>query len=173
MLATRPSLANDHPIFGSGAFSGRLKIMRAMPLHVEAILHDLRDRAVAIDLQEMVDPVGQAKQLLHYSTEAWVVYFEGKPAVLWGVFSDTLLSNEATIWTVTTSVVDKHPFMFLRGSQELLKYLLTNYSKLTGTVEVGYERSEKWLKWLGFKVGPVVVREGVKMRKFERSREDV
>jgi hypothetical protein len=92
-------------------------------LHVECIMQDLRARAVAVDLQEMVDPVGQAKELVHYSTEAWVVYFEGRPAVLWGVFSDTLLSDEATIWTVTTSVVDQYPFMFLRGSQELLKYL--------------------------------------------------
>jgi hypothetical protein len=54
-------------------------------------MKDLRARAVAVDLQEMVDPVGQAKQLMHYSTEAWVVYFEGRPAVLWGVFSDTLV----------------------------------------------------------------------------------
>jgi hypothetical protein len=147
--------------------------MRATPLHVELIMQDLRARAVAIDLQEMVDPVGQAKQLMHYSTEAWVVYFEGRPAVLWGVFSDTLLSDEATIWTVTTSVVDQYPFMFLRGSQELLKYLLGKYSKLAGTVEVGYERSEKWLRWLGFKIGPTVLCEGVAMHRFERSREDV
>jgi hypothetical protein len=147
--------------------------MRAMPLHVEEVMRDLRARAVAIDLQEMVDPIGQAKQLLHYSTEAWVVYFEGRPAVLWGVFSDTLLSDEATVWTVTTSVVDCHPFMFLRGSQELLKYLLDRYSKLVGTVEVGYERSEKWLRWLGFTVGPLVMREGKLMRKFERSRDNV
>jgi hypothetical protein len=147
--------------------------MRAMPLHVDEIMKDLRARAVAVDLQEMVDPVGQAKQLMHYSTEAWVVYFEGRPAVLWGVFSDTLLSDEATIWTVTTSVVDLHPFMFLRGSQELLKYLLSKYGKLVGTVEIGYERSEKWLKWLGFKMGPLVMREGIAMRRFERSREDV
>jgi hypothetical protein len=147
--------------------------MRALPLHVECIMQDLRARAVAVDLQEMVDPVGQAKELVHYSTEAWVVYFEGRPAVLWGVFSDTLLSDEATIWTVTTSVVDQYPFMFLRGSQELLKYLLSKYTRLVGTVEVGYERSEKWLKWLGFKVGPVVIREGVAMHRFERSREDV
>jgi hypothetical protein len=147
--------------------------MRAMPVHVEEIMQDLRARAVAVDLQEMVDPIGQAKELLKYSTEAWVVYFEGRPAVLWGVFSDTLMSDEATIWTVTTSVVDQYPFMFLRGSQELLKYLLERYSKLVGTVEVGYERSEKWLKWLGFKRGPTVTREGVSMYRFERSRDNV
>jgi hypothetical protein len=147
--------------------------MRAMPKDVETILADLRERAVAIDLQEMVDPVGQAKQLLHYSTEAWVVYFEGRPAVLWGVFSDTLLSDEATVWTMTTSVVDEYPFLFLRGSQELLKYLLRTYTKLVGTVEIGYERSEKWLKWLGFKQGPIVMKEGVRMRRFERSRDNV
>jgi hypothetical protein len=29
--------------------------MRAMPLHVEEVMRDLRARAVAIDLQEMVD----------------------------------------------------------------------------------------------------------------------
>lgn len=147
--------------------------MRAMPLHVEEIMADLRARAIAINLEEMIDPIGKAKELMHYSTEAWIVYFEGRPAVLWGVFSDSLLSDEATIWTVTTSAVDTHPFIFLRGSQELLKYLLKKYSKLVGTVEVGYERSEKWLKWLGFKVGPVVVREGVLMRKFERGRDNV
>jgi hypothetical protein len=147
--------------------------MRAMPMDVDSIMRDLRARALAVNLEEMVDPIGQAKELLHHSTEAWVVYFEGRPAVLWGVFSDTLLSDEATVWTVTTSVVDRHPFMFLRGSQELLKYLLGHYSKLVGTVEVGYERSEKWLKWLGFTVGPLVVREGKLMRKFERSRDNV
>jgi hypothetical protein len=146
--------------------------MPAKPIHVECVMQDLRARAVAVDLQEMVDPIGQAKELLHYSNEAWIVYFEGRPAVLWGVFTDSLMSDEATIWTVTTSVVDRYPFMFLRGSQELVKYLLSKYSKLVGTVEVGYERSEKWLRWLGFKVGPIVIREGVVMRRFERGRED-
>jgi hypothetical protein len=146
--------------------------MPAKPIHVESVMQDLRARAVAVDLQEMVDPIGQAKELLHYSNEAWIVYFEGRPAVLWGVFTDSLMSDEATIWTVTTSVVDRYPFMFLRGSQELVKYLLSKYSKLVGTVEVGYERSEKWLRWLGFKVGPTVIREGVVMRRFERGRED-
>jgi hypothetical protein len=173
VLATRRTDADDDPVFSSGAFSGRLKIVRALPLHIELVLADLRERAIAMDLQEMVDPVGQAKDLLHYSTEAWIVYFEGRPAVLWGVFSDCLLSDEATVWTVTTNVVDQHPFLFLRGSQELLKFLLTKYTKLVGTVEIGYERSEKWLKWLGFKVGPTVINEGVVMRRFERGREDV
>ncbi len=134
---------------------------------------DLRARAFAVDLQEIVDPVGHAKELLHFSTEAWIVYFENKPAVLWGVFSDSLLSDDAFVWTVTTKVVDDYPFLFLRGSQELLKYLLGRYSTLRGTVEANYKRSIKWIEWLGFTVGPPYLEPaaGMKvMRRFERKR---
>lgn len=133
-------------------------------------MQDLRARSLAVDLQEIVDPNQKAKILLHQCNEAWIVYFDEKPAVLWGVFLDSLMSNEGSIWTVTTNVVDHYPLMFLRGSQEIVKYLMRHYEVLSGKVDAQYERSVKWLRWLGFDVLPAVKEGKLLVRRFEMRR---
>lgn len=170
MLAAGRSDADDGSVLSPRAFGGRLKVVKALPLHVDIIMEDLRARAFAVDLQEVVDPTGSFKQAMANSAESWIVYFDGKPAVLWGVFLESLLSDEAIIWTVTTNVVEHYPLLFLRGSQQVVKYLLRHYEILTGKVDATYDRSIRWLRWLGFEVLPPVKENKLLIRRFELRR---
>lgn len=87
------------------------------------------------------------------TSKLWVGFADGKLVCMWGVIAPTLLSERAYLWLHTTEAVHDHEFVFVRGSQRAVEKLRTQFVTIEGHVRVGADRSIRWLKWLGAKLG--------------------
>ena len=94
------------------------------------------------------------------SRHCFVGRANGELAVLWGVLMPSLLTGIGVIWAVTTTVADEHPFVFARHSKLAVDEIKQHYTELKGLVDPRYKRSIRWLKWLGFEVGPITSFQG-------------
>lgn len=98
------------------------------------------------------------------SAEAWAGYYEGEPVCLFGVDSPCMITGEANIWFIGT---DNFPPPFARESFRFMKELRKRYSNLSGHVDVTFEKSIRWLEWLGFKLGEETVKATTIVRRFQ------
>src|SRR5206468_4757492 len=118
---------------------------------VREVMNNLRKHAI-IDYEVLKDPVSEVEREVKVSTETYVIYYDEEPGALWGVKQVTFMDDVAAIWSVTTPVVDQHRVAFGRETKRLLKVLLARYRVLCGVVDVNYDCSIRWLRWLGFEV---------------------
>lgn len=128
---------------------GKVRIEYAKPAHVPAMLENLRDNAVP----ETVEWVNVGKTLMRDIQEsAWSYagWHEDRLAVVWGVKASSMVSGYGYLWLISTRVCDEHPFLFARHSRIFVDQIKSTFPVLHGLVERRYERSQRWLKWLGF-----------------------
>lgn len=92
---------------------------------------------------------------------------DDEPVIIWGVLMPGLLGNEGVIWALTSNEIDKCPLVFVRRSKIELEKLRWLFKELTGFVAAEYERSARWLAWLGFDVGPSFVFNGKSIRRIK------
>jgi hypothetical protein len=118
-------------------------------------------RATNIDIRDVIrrSPVAgipnaenDLKRYLKVSIEAWTGLIDGEVVCVWGLISPTVLSNKGYLWLLTTDLVDKHPFTFVRHSQIIIRDLMKNLEYIEGHVMTNSDRSIRWLKWLGFRM---------------------
>src|SRR6266550_7373136 len=125
-----------------------IQIVSATPAHVREILLDLRARE-----EDTFGQCPNAEEIIldeiHKSTAAFSGFIDDKIACLWGIQGGTILSDMAELWLITTRLVEKQPFIFVRHSQIMTKNLLKDYSCIYGYVLESNEQSVKWLRWLG------------------------
>jgi|SRR5215467_4666379 len=118
-------------------------------------------RAAALDISNIIkrSPVAGApnaeadlKRYLGISYEAWTGLIDEEVVCVWGIISPTILSDKGYLWLLTTDLVDKHPFTFVRHSQIVIRDLMKHLNYIEGHVMTNSERSIRWLKWLGFRM---------------------
>ena len=83
------------------------------------------------------------------TTQMWAGFANKHLVCVWGLIPPTLLSDQAYLWLYTTDAVKDHEFIFVRQSQIAVKEMLKMYPVIVGHVEVGMDRSVRWIKWLG------------------------
>lgn len=88
----------------------------------------------------------------HSSNETWAGFYQDAIACLYGVWTASLLSDEAYLWLVTNDLVKAHPFVFVRHSQLVTQKLLKDHRLIHGHVHAGHINSIQWLEWLGVKL---------------------
>lgn len=81
---------------------------------------------------------------------AETVLINGRVAAVFGVSSESLI-GEAKIWMITTSLIEKEPVAFLRASRTITEVLFQKHGSLIGMVDSDFEKSQRWLRWIGFK----------------------
>jgi hypothetical protein len=125
----------------------------------KAIVPRLRERDLE-GLQSVGDPTDIITGAMQCSIASFTALADGEVAVMWGVRVCALLSDEGYLWMLGTRVVDEHPVHFLRYSKSAVKIMRERYALLYGEVASDYERSIRWLTWLGGKVraGPMAER---------------
>lgn len=119
-------------------------------------------RAIAATMRVSVaevDRLGDKKvelleEAILRATYSWAGFLDGKIVCLWGVRTDSLMSDTAFLWLITTSAVAEHPFHFVRRNQIFIKELSKRYRVIHGYVDARFVRSLAWLKWLGFTIDP-------------------
>jgi hypothetical protein len=89
---------------------------------------------------------------------------DGSPAFLGGICEGGL------IWMVSTPLVDRAKKFFLRETRRQIDLMQAMEPVLFCWVDVRYPKSLRWLEWLGFSSGELVVIPslGVTARKMER-----
>lgn len=117
------------------------------------------------DWKPGMDYLAAMKQELDRSTYSWAFDLDGKVICLMGIYSDTLLSDRGYIWFMETDLIEENKFIFIRRSRMMFDQLKQHFTCLYGFVRTDNERSQKWLYWLGFKIGPKV-KDNPMMRHF-------
>lgn len=128
-----------------------IEFRQARVSDARAIVPRLRERDLA-GLQSMGDPVGVIAEALQGATVAFSALADGEVAVMFGLRRSVLLDDRAYLWMLGTGLVDEYPVHFLRYSRAAVKLLLEHYRLIYGECRADYERSIRWLTWLGGKV---------------------
>jgi|SRR5215469_1413324 len=94
------------------------------------------------------------RECLYRSTAKWIGYVDGEVACMWGLVPQSLLSDQAYLWLITTDIAAEHKFLLVRYSQLFVERALQAYPVITGHCEAGNYAAKRWLKWLGAEFGP-------------------
>src|SRR5689334_9960766 len=92
--------------------------------------------------------------LLIRSTVRHIGLVNGEVAAVWGLIPQSLLSNQAYLWLLTTDLAEAHKFLMVRYSQMFVEQALRHYEKIVGHCEAGNFGAKRWVKWLGGEFGP-------------------
>lgn len=88
------------------------------------------------------------------SWEVWSCWYGDNYLGMTGVIPNTILSNEATAWLLTTPEMKKHPAFLLRRTKAMIQRWHRNWSVLNNYIDARYEDSLRWARWVGFEVYP-------------------
>lgn len=126
-------------------------LVPATPEHVPELvasmrLHDKFEFEIAGG-----DPVKAIQITLDKSAAAWSALADRQIACMWGVKEVSLVTG-AHLWLITTPLIEKHKHRFLAESKRVVDQCLVSYQFLYGYVDVQFELSIKWMKWLGFEM---------------------
>lgn len=130
-------------------------ILTARPTDAMLIVRNLRPNSI-----KEIERVGTTlkksaliAKAIERSQYSWTGWCDGEVACIWGLDTLTILSDEATLWMISTPLVEEHAFTFIRRSQMFIRELIKQrFTLIHGMVDHDFARSIKWLHWLGFKV---------------------
>lgn len=101
------------------------------------------------------------------SHEVWAGFIGGELACVYGIEMPSVCLP-AHLWVVTTEVVERHWVTFLRQSRLMIDRSATRFGPLETWCRSGYQKSDRWLRWLGFrKIDEIDVR-GLKMLRYKK-----
>lgn len=133
----------------------KVEIVEARLDHLFAVMENMRDWERAHCLKLFGNNLEQeAARMLARSLLAFAGFADGKCVIVWGVHTDKILSETGYVWMLGTKFLEDHPIPFLRHTKRQVNLLRESFSRLYGTVLTDLSCGEKWLKWLGFEVGP-------------------
>lgn len=114
------------------------------------------------DIEEVISFGQSPTTALTYSWEnsddCAVVTIDGVIACALGVMRSGILGNSGMPWFLTTDVLNSFSAQkeLLKHSPQVVSVFMNSYDKLHNYVDARYEKAIRWLKWLGFEVGPEI-----------------
>ncbi len=118
-------------------------------------IRSLRGKLRAEDVLEISrrsgrDPYAVLVYSYRHSDEVYVGLVNSEIACVWGVAQESLLAENASIWLLSTPVMERAPVAIARRTRSELHKLLRRYRSLGNYVDSQYVRCVRWLRWLGF-----------------------
>jgi len=111
---------------------------------------DYREVIGRSPVAEEPNAIGIIHKFVDMGQSNYIGYINDEAAFLYGVITPTLLSSSrAFIWMLTTDVIDKHKFEFIRTSEKVVENTLREFDMIIGETHVKDQRAFKWLRWLG------------------------
>lgn len=108
------------------------------------------------------------------SDRCWTVLVDGKPEMIFGVGTVSVIGSVACPWLVGSDIVPKkHTGTFLTASREFVSVLQAKYSTLQNLVHAENRESVRWLKWLGFELSEPFDICGQKFKLFRMGEQNV
>jgi GNAT superfamily N-acetyltransferase len=93
---------------------------------------------------------------------------DGEVAALVGLAVDSLLGGIGAPWLLTGRPVDRHRKLFLQETRRGVARMRAEFPRLANHVHAEYGEAIRWLRWLGFAIGPPQPRgsHGAPFRRF-------
>lgn len=113
------------------------------------------------DLEELwawahIGPLDGLLYSLRASPIAWTGFVDDEPACMFGVGAASMLSAEGSPWMLGTDAVERHAYAFLRRNRAYVDRMRRVFPVLANYVDARHLVSLRWLRWLGFEIGPAV-----------------
>ncbi|MBX3503328.1 MAG: hypothetical protein KF889_28120 [Alphaproteobacteria bacterium] len=113
----------------------------------------------AADIREIEAAIGVAPLpalllSLARSTEAWAGTVDGEVACVFGVGPLSLLGGEGCPWLLGSDLVERNAVAFARRNRAMVARWLRTYRVLRNHVDARNSQAIRWLRWLGFTIGP-------------------
>jgi hypothetical protein len=90
---------------------------------------------------------------IHMSVgDAWVTYFDGQIAAVWGIVPCSLVTGAAIPWLLTTAIVERQPKTFFKESRRMMHLMARHYGRLENMIDVNHRASLRWARRVGFEV---------------------
>lgn len=121
---------------------------------IRRILWDLREsdwREVAASSRL---PVGHAIAMSAARGETHTAWCSGEPIALFGVVSSGGIGRSGCTWLVGTNAIGASGLRALRISRSVVDRWQADFDCLTNFVDARNTISQRWLKWLGFRLYP-------------------
>ncbi len=122
--------------------------------HIRAICENMRERE-----REALRKLGAEpeKYVTHEVASSFLSYtglVDGQVVAMCGAKCAGILSDEAYVWMLASSLIDKYPLTFVKHGRTALCLLKHHFRRLHGLVLCDFDRSIRWLEWIGFTVDP-------------------
>jgi hypothetical protein len=93
---------------------------------------------------------------LDKSKEAYVAYDDGYLLAMFGIIGNTVLSDNASPWMLSTTQMQRHPKQVLRTSRNVINLWTDQHKVLYNFIDARYTQSINWARKLGFKIHPAI-----------------
>lgn len=128
-----------------------IELMPVEDWHIAYVAEHMR----AVDRKECAvlgDMTGE--EALRHSIDApgqhWCALFDGEPAAIFGVTTDTLLGGGiGTVWLLGTDRLRTDWRAFARASRPVMDAILTRYDAVSNVLLTENRLCMRWLAWLG------------------------
>jgi len=119
-------------------------------------------RADQAEVLALLGPVhlveGAAESLLEglaSSREAWTARDTGGRIIcMGGVSRMSLIGSTGIPWLLGSDLVTAHRRVFLVECRRMVAHWLTLFEVLRNVVDARYAAAIRWMRWLGFEIGP-------------------
>lgn len=129
-----------------------IQIVPARESHIHLLADRLLEKERICKFFPLWSTTDIMKLNLKMSSESFTAFLDGEAACMYGVHTPDLISGKAMPWMMATDTVKKAKVAFYRMSKKYVLDMATRYSCLTGHVDSGFDKSQAWLKWLGFDI---------------------
>jgi hypothetical protein len=119
----------------------------------EATTYRVREVVARSEFANVPGAEEKLKECLYRSRERYIAWVDDEVGCMWGLAPQTILSDQAYMWLITTDIAAEHKFLLVRYSQMFVERALLSYKIITGHVEAGNTSAKRWLRWLGAEFG--------------------
>lgn len=109
------------------------------------------------------------RKSFYASTWRRCALIDGSIAAMWGICG-TSIGHTAQAWLMTAPVIEKLPVAFVREARREVETMLATHSRIEGTVAKDYLQAIRFLRALGFEIGPLPENKGGGFRTFSMER---
>lgn len=124
-----------------------IEIVEATNSHAFNLATRLRTREREA-YEQLGDAYDTIKTEVYRSLHAYAVLYEGQVVAIYGV-KGVPIGTSAYLWLVCSEMCERFPITFLRLSRKVVDDLLTRFDRVHGLVLCDFEKSVRWLRWIG------------------------
>lgn len=135
------------------AGKAKIEIVDYLPEHGEYVAAHIREAdAREIYYLACISPATAIRVTAAFALAAWTALVDGKPAVIFGINRQAMVSDVGVPWMLATPVMEKHRYRFLREAKHYFERMDRAFERMENHVWSGNLKSIWWLTWLGFTI---------------------
>ena len=101
-------------------------------------------------------PEEALRNSFNLSTMKFTFLYKNKVIGMFGIRPESLVSNVAIVWMLTSDEIENMKLRFLRLSRIFLGVFRSYYPVLVNHVDIRHKSSIAWLEWMGAKFMPSI-----------------